>query len=203
MVVFCLRIHLLLPLDLILLNLLIVSLLLNLLKTDLKSSELGSKSHKHTTNRAAQLASTSKRWLDFGKVLYLHAIDTPEGPARDDSDHLSLLIKYWAKTFTAQEFDSQAAILYSNKFCFKFDFSNFSPTTTSSISRYLQHVHDTRPGPHGIPYSAYFSAGPVSWAILAKVSRHAQYGLSFPSGFNDCEIIFVIKGIEMVILRKL
>ena len=164
------------------------------IKKDLKGTEVGSKSHKRATAKAAWPSRAAKRWLSFGKVLYLHAIETPDGPAREDADRMSLLVKYWANTFSAKDFDEDSAKLYLQKFALIFDFSSLSPTTTRSICNYLRRVHDTRPGPNGIPYSAYLSAGPVAWAILAKISRHAQYGLSFPNGFNDCEVLFAPKG---------
>ena len=69
------------------------------------------------------------------------------------------------QTFSFKPVDLPAAAMYLSKFASKFDFSNLPPTTTQSIFKYLRWLHDTRPGPNGIPYSAYLSAGPVAWSL--------------------------------------
>ena len=124
----------------------------------------------------------------------MHAVESPDGLIRDEGQRLYKHVKYWAKTFFTKPIDTKAADVYLRRFSDDFDFLSVPPTTTVSIGKHLRSLSDSKPGPNGIPYYAYASGGPIACSILARVSRRAQSGLSFPYGFNDCEVLFPPKG---------
>ena len=139
----------------------------------------------------------AKIWSPFGKQLPISAIKVGENLMHDESAQLSALADAWSPTFSeVKPINSQLAEAVAEKFSSSFDFSSFSPPSSSFIHFFLLTVESSSPGVDGIPYRAWLHAGPVAWQLLHQVAVWLCAGLGMMSNFNETLMIFIPKGEE-------
>lgn len=138
------------------------------LQAQLNNSPPVSKDRNRAKNSLAKLARISKKWVSFGKVLYLDILEYKGKKLQDPFSIQSALGRYWADTFSEHPIDSVLAEEYLGKFAHNFHFDEAPPTTAASISRYIAKTHKAMTGPNGVPYSVYEIAGPLAAGVLAR-----------------------------------
>ena len=147
--------------------------------------------------RLATIERLGKIWSPFGKQLPIHAIKVGDVSVTDDSGKLDALADAWAPTFShAKPIDEAMAETVAEQLSSKYDIPDYAPPSSAFIGHYLRQVRNSAPGKDGIPYSAWFRAGPRAWLLLHQVAVWLCSGFGMLIDFNEALFVFIAKGVE-------
>ena len=121
---------------------------------------------------------------------------TPDEVTFEPCRMMSALAAAWQPTFAEKAIDLAAATEFAQSFSSKFDFTECSPPSSASISRFLVRARDSGPGNDGIPYAGYAKCMDICVPILFDVSVWLRSGQLMMDDFSCMLKIFIHKNKE-------
>ena len=95
---------------------------------------------------------------------------------------------------TLEAWDTPAAKQYLKRFATTYEWSGVSPPEYHQVEQFLACAPHSASRPDGLPYIAWFLAGPAGYQTLWRVICDLMNGLSIEISFNDSAMLFPAKG---------
>ena len=152
---------------------------------------------KFNSSRGAQLARLSRIWVKIDKQLQLSGVRVDGEIIRSEPQKTIALGASWQATFNPKPYDVAAA---DTLLAQSGDIGEYEDVPPTTIFDYMEAhgigKNGSRPGPDGIPYVAWASAGPVGDDTLYTTDKSIRNGREPPPNFNESGISFIPKGEE-------
>jgi hypothetical protein len=182
-------------------------------RKEIQHDSLASRSHNGSQNNARNekaikakhegLERLARVWSPFDKLLSLAGVrvrDLSTGTVkvvREPGEKTSVLRDAWSRVFgKTATLDERAASEYWQAWGKQFDFSACRMPDIELIKRFLRFAKHAAPGPDGLPYVAWKSAGEAGARTLFLVFIALTEGSPAPLDFNDSISLFIPKGEE-------
>ena len=142
-------------------------------------------------------ARLSRIWVKIDKQLQLSGVRVDGEIIRSEPQKTIALGASWQATFNPKPYDVAAA---DTLLAQSGDIGGYEDVPPTTIFDYMEAhgigKNGSRPGPDGIPYVAWASAGPIGDDTLYTTDKSIRNGREPPPNFNESGISFIPKGEE-------